>query len=123
MAMSRRRGGRSVTSRSPIMIRPPSGNSSPAIRRSDYPTARLPYHAPPHVEEVAAHEEDEDQRREDQREAAGEAEVERRVVERAEDLCRQRAVAQRQDRRGEDLVPGEDEGEDRRRGDPRQRQR
>src|SRR5256885_4441281 len=68
----------------------------------------------PKIEQVLAHEEDEEERRDDHEESAREAEVERRDVERGQDLRRQRGVPYRQDRRGEHFVPRRHEAEDRR---------
>src|SRR6266550_8911063 len=67
----------------------------------------------PEIEQVPAHEEDEEERRDDHEEAAREPEIERRDVERGQDLRGQRGVAHREDRRGEDLVPRRHEAEDR----------
>src|SRR5438552_4250362 len=87
----------------------------PKVLRTDSKATLAISSAPrsPQVEEIAAHEEDEEERRDDEEEAAGESEVERRDVERAEHLSRKRCVADREDRRGEDLVPRGHEGEDR----------
>src|SRR5437773_5862304 len=87
----------------------------PKVLRTDSKATLAISSAPrsPQVEEIAAHEEDEEERRDDEEEAAGESEVERRDVERAEHLSRKRRVADREDRRGEDLVPRGHEGEDR----------
>src|SRR5438045_6657088 len=68
----------------------------------------------PKIEQVLAHEEDEEERRDDHEETAREAEVERRDVERGQDLGGQRRVPHRQDRGGEDFVPRRHEAEDRR---------
>src|SRR5205809_1011013 len=68
----------------------------------------------PEIEQVLAHEEDKEERRDDHEEAAGEPEVERRDVQRGEDLGRERRVAYGEDRRREHLVPRGDETEDRR---------
>src|SRR6266540_1566343 len=83
----------------------------------------LLHHPPPHVEEVLADHEDHDQGRGEQEETAREPERQRRRVQHREHLRRQRPVPERQDRRGEHLVPRDDEDEDRRRREPRQRER
>src|SRR5258706_7885992 len=57
----------------------------------------------PEIEQVFAHEEDEEERWDDHEEAARKAEVERRYVQRGEDLRRQRGVADGKNRRGEHL--------------------
>src|SRR2546421_801684 len=77
----------------------------------------------PEIEQVLAHEEDKEERRDDHEEAARKAEVERRDVQRGQHLRRQRGVANRQDRRGEHLVPRGHEAEDRRRREAGQRER
>src|SRR5438045_4404052 len=86
----------------------------PKVLRTDSKATLAISSAPgsPQVEEVPAHEEDEEERRDDEEEAAGESEVERRDVERAEHLGRKGRVADGQDRRGEHLVPRGDEGKD-----------
>src|SRR5256885_209436 len=79
----------------------------------------------PKIEQVLAHEEDEKERRDDHEKTAREAEVERRDVERGQDLRRQRGVPYRQDRGGENFVPRRHEAEDRggREAGKRERQR
>src|SRR6266850_3093792 len=77
----------------------------------------------PEIEQVLAHEEDKEERWDDHEEAAREAEVERRDVQRGQDLGRQRGVADRQDRRREDFIPRSHEAEDRRRREAGKRER
>src|SRR6202022_2065759 len=80
----------------------------PKILRTDSNATLDMFSSParsPQIEQVLAHEEDEEERGNDHEETAGEPEVERRDVQRGQDLGRQRGVAYRQDRRGEHLVP------------------
>src|SRR5215217_7156711 len=79
-----------------------------------YFSTLLLQHPSPHREQVATDEQDHDHRRSHEEEPTGEAEVRRRAFEQRENLCRQRSVAEREERGGEDLVPGDDEDEDRR---------
>src|SRR4051812_41622222 len=88
-----------------------------------YFSTLLLQHPSPHREQVATDEQDHDHRRRHEEEPAREAEVRRRALEQREHLRRQRPVAEREKRGSEDLVPGDDEDEDRRRGEAGQRER
>src|SRR6266511_4571837 len=165
MAMSRLRGGRSVTSRSPMRTRPASGYSRPATQRSSvvfpqplgpsstmsspsaisrstpstavvFPkvlltvssvmaaTVRPPLvrHPAPHAEQVAADQEDARQRGRQHEPGGGEAERQRRDLQRADDQGGQGRVVDGQDGGGEDLVPRQLPGEDPGRRQSRKRQ-
>src|SRR5215468_5946044 len=78
---------------------------------------------PPHVQQVPPHHGDEQQRRHHECETTGEPVPQRGLGERTEHLGGQGALVEREYRRAEHLVPGQDEGEDRGGGDARQRLR
>src|SRR5215212_5361295 len=65
----------------------------------------------PHIEQVAADDEDKHERRHDQGEATGEPHRHGRIVEHRKHMCGQSLITYRQDGGGKDLIPGEHKGE------------